>query len=223
MEKGMENFTSLTCPNCGGKLDVSKNTSFLVCQYCGTEHFIHREENNILLEAFARCPVCNRNDKVEKVSAIVERGAALSYKLSPPMQPNDPDTSEKRLIMGCTSYGILLYGIAMGIFLISGGICYQISPPPYHEKTPDSIITGLITGVLTIAIFWFTYRFVKKFSKKKLFDEKEKYLRNKPKWDSAIERWEKLYYCARDGIVYNPETGETINIDSIQEYIYKYE
>lgn len=67
----MTDIISLVCPSCGGKLDVASNTTTLVCQHCGNEHLVRREQGSVTLEAFARCPNCGRNDKVEKVTAIL--------------------------------------------------------------------------------------------------------------------------------------------------------
>lgn len=67
----MSNLITLQCPNCGGKLDVGPNTISLKCQYCGMEHMVRQMANGFILEAYARCPVCNRNDRAEKVSAIL--------------------------------------------------------------------------------------------------------------------------------------------------------
>ena len=67
----MEDIIQLTCPACGGKLNVSANTTLLVCQHCGTEHIVRREGSAVTLESFARCPRCGRNDRAEKVSAIL--------------------------------------------------------------------------------------------------------------------------------------------------------
>ncbi len=67
----MSNFVSLVCPSCGGKLKVSPNATVLKCQHCGNEHMVKHEAGTIMLEAYARCPQCGRNDKVEKVTAII--------------------------------------------------------------------------------------------------------------------------------------------------------
>jgi predicted RNA-binding Zn-ribbon protein involved in translation (DUF1610 family) len=67
----MSDFVTLICPACGGKLDISPSTASLVCQFCGAEHIVRREAGNILLESFAQCPICHRNDKARKVSGIV--------------------------------------------------------------------------------------------------------------------------------------------------------
>ena len=67
----MNDLITLNCPSCGGKLQVNPDASMLVCEHCGTEHMIHREGDAVTLESFARCPRCNRNDRAEKVSAIL--------------------------------------------------------------------------------------------------------------------------------------------------------
>ena len=67
----MNDLITLTCPSCGGKLQVNPNATTLVCQHCGSEHLVRREGGIISLESFARCPRCGRNDRAEKVSAIM--------------------------------------------------------------------------------------------------------------------------------------------------------
>jgi len=61
----------MQCPNCGGKLQFAKNTTTLQCENCGVEHLVKQGTNGIFLESYAKCPVCNRNDKAEKVSSII--------------------------------------------------------------------------------------------------------------------------------------------------------
>ena len=76
----MADLLKLVCPTCGGKLKVSKNAVSMVCQFCGNEHLVKHEAGGVvMLEAFARCPICGRNDKVEKVSAVI---ASQSHEIS---------------------------------------------------------------------------------------------------------------------------------------------
>jgi len=67
----MSDFISMQCPSCGGNLAVGNNALSLKCDHCGAEHMIRREADGIILESYARCPMCNRNDKAEKVTAIM--------------------------------------------------------------------------------------------------------------------------------------------------------
>jgi predicted RNA-binding Zn-ribbon protein involved in translation (DUF1610 family) len=82
----MDDFITLQCPNCGGKLSVSGNATSLKCEHCGTEHMIRREAGNVILESYARCPVCNRNDRAEKVSAILRSQTQNSQGVTYQMQ-----------------------------------------------------------------------------------------------------------------------------------------
>lgn len=67
----MDDFIRLQCPGCGGHMQVGANALSLKCEFCGAEHMIRREAGGVVLESYARCPICNRNDKVEKVTAIL--------------------------------------------------------------------------------------------------------------------------------------------------------
>ncbi len=67
----MPDLITLQCPNCGGSLQVSENVTSLRCDHCGVEHLVRYEQEDIILESYARCPICNRNDRSEKVSAIL--------------------------------------------------------------------------------------------------------------------------------------------------------
>lgn len=67
----MSDFTTMQCPNCGGQLTFSTNALSMRCQHCGTEHMVRQDSGGIVLESYARCPMCNRNDRAEKVSAIL--------------------------------------------------------------------------------------------------------------------------------------------------------
>ncbi len=68
---GLNDFIVLDCPKCGGQLKLLPSTLSLKCTNCGTELIVRQDVNGIVLEIYARCPVCNRNDKVEKITAIV--------------------------------------------------------------------------------------------------------------------------------------------------------
>lgn len=82
----MADLISLICPSCGGKLQVSPNATSLTCEHCGNEHLVKHEAGAITLEAFARCPLCGRNDKSEKVTAVI---ASQSQEISGAEQKNE--------------------------------------------------------------------------------------------------------------------------------------
>jgi len=79
----MNEFITLICPSCGGKLTVQKGASTYVCDYCGQTHRLRIED----VEAFSRCPVCHRNDKVEKLTFICRRQDTLAQTFPLPEIP----------------------------------------------------------------------------------------------------------------------------------------
>lgn len=86
----MGDLITLSCPSCGGKLEVNTNTSLMKCPYCGVEIMVRQERGALSLEAYARCPKCGRNDRVEKVTAILRsqpEGSGLAKSLTPPVRP----------------------------------------------------------------------------------------------------------------------------------------
>ncbi len=38
----MADFITLTCPNCGGRLEITNDVDRFACAYCGTEHLVRR-------------------------------------------------------------------------------------------------------------------------------------------------------------------------------------
>ena len=68
----MTNFLSLICPNCGGAIEIQPGSSKIRCSYCQIEHIF----TSIDFQSEINCPVCKKDDKLEKVSAIIARESA---------------------------------------------------------------------------------------------------------------------------------------------------
>ena len=47
------------------------------------------------------------------------------------------------------------------------------------------------------------------------------YTAEKIAWDKAIQTWNRLFFCFRDGVVFDPTTNETCNVEKIQQFLYK--
>ena len=43
-------FITLSCPNCGGKLNITADIERFACQYCGHEHIVRRSSGMVSLE-----------------------------------------------------------------------------------------------------------------------------------------------------------------------------
>lgn len=81
----MTNTFSLTCSQCGGQIQLPKGRTRIKCPYCGTEQVLTGEvAQQVQMEGVHICPVCNKDDKLEKVSAIGmrERSSRLAKVLT---------------------------------------------------------------------------------------------------------------------------------------------
>ena len=81
----MNDFISLSCPSCGGHLKLDSKTREYTCDYCGTNHRVRNED----IEFFGRCPICKRNDKVEKVTALIHKQDGMARLFPEPEFPNN--------------------------------------------------------------------------------------------------------------------------------------
>jgi predicted RNA-binding Zn-ribbon protein involved in translation (DUF1610 family) len=50
----MPDFITLTCPTCGGKLQITDKISTFACGHCGNEHIVHREGGAVYLAPLAQ-------------------------------------------------------------------------------------------------------------------------------------------------------------------------
>jgi ribosomal protein S27AE len=64
----MDNFITLTCPTCGGKLQITSDIERFVCGHCGNEHIIKRAGGIISLT-----PVV---EELKKVGVSVDKTAS---------------------------------------------------------------------------------------------------------------------------------------------------
>jgi len=108
-------------------------------------------------------------------------------------------------------------------FLIPGVVLTKISSG-FTDPTLNSQIFGLAIALIVIGAcigYWLAIRFFINNERKKKAKMQETYSIAKPKWEIAMQRWKRLYYCHRDGIVYDPETGETCDPASVNGFVYK--
>jgi predicted RNA-binding Zn-ribbon protein involved in translation (DUF1610 family) len=221
-------FISAVCPNCGGKLKVDPSADTLTCQFCGTEHIIRRNVGGtVTLEAYARCPSCQRNDRSEKVSAILKnqtsqsQGVVSQQKLytdakgnthikteNVPVQTTQTSDLARRLAppprptlkpKGVTINGVLIVAIIM---LVLGAVVQRV-----------------VFIILAIGLFvlWFFLRM------REGEKTKQSQVSNndaEQQWNLAMSRWEKLYYCGRDDIIFIPGEKTSSNVSDIHTYLY---
>ena len=263
----MDEITSLICPSCGAKLEIKPNQTTLVCAHCGNEHFIERHGKDINLESHARCPICQRNDRVEKVTAIlrVQRpNSALALSLSlpdepqtrpmpkpkqrpkstpcPEVSPNSvPNLERNKLVLIITRVVLIiiflffLFGAivllstrtfdgAIFFFLVSlGPLIGSIILSRKLSKKRDNDKEKIELYRSEIEKKWRdeNEQLLKKWMEENKREEQEwinEIDNSHKKWLKMKQRWEKLYFCHRDDVVFVPGEGTSSLVEDIMEY-----
>lgn len=135
------------------------------------------------------CPVCDRADQVKRLQAAYEAGVE---RLSPPTMPTGTISMLRYMVAA-----ILLVGI--GVFFIfvligSGGVG-TIGDTIQVIVTLIAIVVALVLSLVAFL------RVVRGDT------ESQQYL---PAYDQAMENYNRLYYCARDNVVFDPQTNKTL-------------
>ncbi len=139
------------------------------------------------------CPVCRQADQVKKLQTAYESGI---QRFAPPTMP------VKRVgMMRNISIGVVVVGICIFLILVligSGSFGQDFS-------VPELILVGvsLIAIVTALVVSFLTFQRVVRGD---LESQKDF-----PAWDRALENWNRLYFCARDNVVFDPQTNKTVS------------
>jgi predicted RNA-binding Zn-ribbon protein involved in translation (DUF1610 family) len=230
----MNDFIAMSCPSCGGKLNISPNTTTLICQHCGTEHMVRWQAGSVLLESFARCPQCNRNDRVQKISAILgsQNNTRLVEKLSPPSRPTLPPQPQPPLEKKQTQSAIetIAASVVLGLFGCASISIVSIG----YEKNQEMACYLVPLGIFLCSVALINLNKNLALGEPSLHKKRlEEYNRNLTKWkvlakyhdiaidewDHFMKHWDKLYYCNRDDCVFIPNTNTFAPSSGMIEYL----
>jgi hypothetical protein len=171
------------------------------------------------------CPKCGHDDMIRKVSSIVSQGRSTGYaagldggysvssttdlakRLAAPTRPSMPG------VLGCTG-PLLVVGLVACVVLAL--LLQSINPgllPSMLEKAATSKVPLLrpeylfFLGLALIWILWW-------------LSEKSKLRKALSLWEQATRRWNRIYYCYRDDIVFD-EDGTSQSLDTMRPWLYR--
>jgi len=153
----MADYVSLTCPSCGGSLQITPDIERFACAHCGREHVVRRAPGVVSL-----APVVGA---IDRVRAGVDRAASelaiprIQREISELEAHRRQIVSQHRVEVSMIAIGSLTFAVIFaGLF-------------PFH-RSGELLLLGLlmaIIGTLSIADY-------KKKSKRKSHDMKERLL-----------------------------------------------
>jgi hypothetical protein len=187
-----------------------------------------------MVEKKVNCPVCSNSGNSYKVSDIylqslmrLKDGDKAEAPIIDRLQQEIPVERREKL-KGSRYYRQLMESFAppqgesqttrainpdwviAGLGLITIFFLYQIFTSQYQVFWYILILTA----ILFTAYFLFRKRFQTKYQAVK---DQETF--SKQSIEKAIGRWMKLYYCARDNVVFLEGKGETIPIEQMNSYL----
>lgn len=195
------------------------------------------------------CPVCQKDDLVQRVKTLVASGQSsgtlsgpsggvtysggkwggvggfstlsgststnLAKVLTPPTQPKRDRATFRT---GCGYF--LLFGFVSSIVIY----CVTAFSPGIMQEAGSKFMF-IFTSVLLAVVGGLAFGgpglllVISGARKRKLSNEQ--YPAAMAKWEKAMRCWQRLYFCHRDGIVFDPETNESCEPSQIQAFIYR--
>lgn len=154
------------------------------------------------------CPICNRNDAVENVGGLVERSknwygfstTSLGLLMEHPDKPGK---------IGC---GALLAAV-MVVAIVFTPIFFIGWLRPLDQNILFRYfvfgLVGVAAGVVAAVLFILALRTIRNSG----------YKRELVNWEAKMDRWNRLYYCNRDHVVFDTETGHTAAPEEIENFL----
>jgi predicted RNA-binding Zn-ribbon protein involved in translation (DUF1610 family) len=185
----MAEFITLTCPTCGGKLQITEDIERFQCSHCGNDHLVKRFGGTITIAKIEiglhpkssqyDCPICGDSSSVQKVTEVVDSGKSfehqtdLSRNLTPPKEES----------VGCATLGVGFLLSPLILILIVGA--------------SSSLWAGLILVaiILGLAILYQS--------------EEHSHSRTQAALKKGMPIHTRSYYCIKHGVVFDPETGKS--------------
>ncbi len=240
----MDTMLTLECPRCGGKLAFSPFSKIAHCEYCGQESI-----SNELVSRQSACPICLEKDQVQRVSAIMQSDDPIAQHLRPPEKPKIPTYAQFCVDKGVVDLKEPKRDFKkkdLKYYLISALILLFFAVSLFSDPAESgNIVLGVLLIILSILLIYLAYRAnqfnrtevahkeeefqqkLKDFLTEKeayesdLHDEYEALAKSMwDKWNLAMKRWEMLYYCRRDHIIYVPGSGRYEEVKNIIKYLY---
>lgn len=187
-----------------------------------------------------QCPLCGKDDQIRKISSIVAAGIStttlsgtmsgvavgrdgispvsgsstmsgetstiLAKRLSPPPKPGVVG-----IFFWVSMVFVVVWGLNAGTLWPGLLLAAVFAASSYgYWETLKYLVIAIFGVPLLLAAGWGPAYFARKYYLRK----KAEYLTKLPIWEAGMERWNTLYYCFRDDIIFDPSTGETLG-DSI--------
>jgi phage FluMu protein Com len=243
----MVRLVELKCPNCTGRLEWTGGPD-AACPHCGAQFLLPSQ-----LRKRLACPKCGEIDRVQRVTAAATYTSRLRAPHQPtlpnvpqPVPETIPEWTGCARLAATASVVWGSLGLA-GTVIQAACLCAGLAASPEEFGSLASedqlsvigvwlapfLVGCLVNGAFVAVPIWLSRRksrehrrrleIEKARLKQHLDTEKAKLKEEEARWERAMRRWERLYYCARDDGVFVPGETPLLPIDELQDYLYREE
>ncbi|HTI13993.1 MAG TPA: hypothetical protein VL461_05395 [Dictyobacter sp.] len=142
------------------------------------------------------CPICDQTDQVKSMQTAYNSGV---MRCAPPDLP----TRNVRMLTYITAC-IILVGICVFLIVTLIGGMENRFPPIFQLILAVVTLVSIITA---LAVSYYAFQRVVRGDN----EAAELY----PAYDKAMETWQKLQYCSRDDVVFDPATHEVVSNEQL--------
>ncbi len=147
------------------------------------------------------CPVCHKADAVKKLQAAYDEGIT---RFAPPPMPTKTVSVLKYMIFSVLIVAVCVFAIIIFVGSESFGQSFSI---------PELLLV-LLTLVCIVAVLALSFVVFNK-----LVQGDNEASQRYPEWDRAVENWDRLRYCSRDDIVFDPQTGKVVSEEALSSLL----
>lgn len=137
------------------------------------------------------CPVCNRADQVKRMQTAYTAG---EHRFAPPPLPE--------------SRASMLKYVLTAVFMVGGGSFLALVILASDSFSWIQMIVTLLFITTALILSFLAIRHLNR-------SDEETRLRY-PIWDEAMANWRRLQYCARDKVVFDPQTNKVLTDASVK-------
>lgn len=172
------------------------------------------------------CPVCNKEDSIQRLSAIVASGTS-SGTFSGPSGGVTHTGGEVGTYGGYTTLsGTSMSNLARALAFPAEPKFPMVYPPLFFWiLVIVSLVVGLVTLGVGLVLFFFTWVYIVSNYQVILGSYSEEYAKHGKRlaeWKLARAYWSGLYYCHRDGILFDPVSREHVQPDQTVPFAYRH-
>ena len=147
------------------------------------------------------CPVCHQADKVKTLQAAYNEGLE---RFAPPPMPGKTVSMVRYMVVSMLIIGICIFFILVLVGSESFGPTFSWAELALVLLTLTAIVTGLILSYVAFT---------------KVVNGDMEAQKRYAAWDHAMQNWNRLRYCARDDVVFDPQTGKTVSQETLSSLL----